>query len=123
MAAGADEETSETSASGGRTPLTMVIPAAVLTAGGLIVTLGPGFGRAVVSAALRFQDQAGYNAGVLGGTSLRPGARLAADQVPGQAWPLSARLWPSLSVSRAGLGQGCWVLRVPPGARPRAAAE
>jgi len=59
MAAGADEETSETSAGGGRTPLTMAFPAAVLTAGGLIVTLGPGFGRAVVSAALRFRTRPG----------------------------------------------------------------
>jgi multicomponent Na+:H+ antiporter subunit D len=82
MAAGADEETSETSNSGGRTPLTMVIPAAVLTAAGLIVTVLPGFGRAVVLAALRFQDQAGYNAAVLAGSSLQHGARLTAGQVP-----------------------------------------
>jgi multicomponent Na+:H+ antiporter subunit D len=83
MAAGADEETSETGSSGGRTPLTMVIPAAVLTAGGLVVTVLPGFGRAVVLAALRFQDQAGYNAAVLAGASLQHGARLTAGQVPG----------------------------------------
>ena len=46
------------------------------------MTLLPGFGRALGSAALRFQDQAGYNAAVLAGTSLQHGSRLTAGQLP-----------------------------------------
>ena len=71
MAAGADEETGETDAGKRRTPLTMIIPPALLVAAavgigviGVIGRLGP----AVQAAAVRFEDQAAYNAAVLANT-------------------------------------------------------
>jgi multicomponent Na+:H+ antiporter subunit D len=67
MAAEASEETSETDEAKQRTPLTMIVPAAVLALGGLAVGLLPGIGPAVQAAAMRFQDQAAYNATVLSG--------------------------------------------------------
>jgi hypothetical protein len=72
MAEEASEETSETGSDEGKqhTPLTMVIPPAVLVA----VALGTGvlgvlgkLGPAVQAMAVRFQDQAAYNAAVLVG--------------------------------------------------------
>jgi multicomponent Na+:H+ antiporter subunit D len=70
MASEAAEETSETDAAKQRTPLTMVVPPAVLVAGaiavgclGLIGRLGP----TVEAAAVRFTDQGAYNATVLSG--------------------------------------------------------
>jgi multicomponent Na+:H+ antiporter subunit D len=67
MARQASEETSETTADKGRTPLSMIIPAAVLAVAALVIGLLPGLGRVVQAAAVRFQDQAGYNAAVLAG--------------------------------------------------------
>ena len=67
MAQQAEEETSETDASKGRTPLTMIIPAAVLAVAALAIGLIPDLGRAVQAAVVRFQDQDGYNAAVLAG--------------------------------------------------------
>ena len=67
MAAEASEETSETDEAKQRTPLTMIVPAAVLALGGLAAGLLPGLGSAVQAAAVRFQDQAAYNATVLSG--------------------------------------------------------
>ena len=67
MAAEASEETSETEQGKSRTPLTMIVPAAVLVAAAIGVTLMPGLGRVVEAAAVRLQDQAGYNATVLSG--------------------------------------------------------
>ena len=64
------EETSETETGKGRTPLSMIIPAAVLTVAGLAVTFWPHLGADVQAAAVRFQDQAGYNATVLSGTRI-----------------------------------------------------
>jgi len=70
MAKEASEETSETDEAKQRTPLTMVIPPAVL----LAVALGTGIlgvlgklGPVVQAMAVRFQDQAAYNAAVLAG--------------------------------------------------------
>ena len=73
MAMAAAEETSETTGSKDRTPLTMIIPPVILViaalAVGLVGLAGP-FGTAVQAAAVRFEDQAGYNATVLRGAHL-----------------------------------------------------
>jgi multicomponent Na+:H+ antiporter subunit D len=70
MAREASEETSETDEAKQRTPLSMIIPAAVLAAAGLVAGLLPGIGRAVQAAAVRFQDQTAYNATVLSGAQV-----------------------------------------------------
>jgi multicomponent Na+:H+ antiporter subunit D len=75
MAREAAEETSETTRGKDRTPLTMIIPAAVLAAGALAVGVLPGLGRVVQAAAVRFQDPAAYRAAVLAG---RPASHVAA---------------------------------------------
>ncbi len=80
MAKMAAEETSETDSDKQRTPLTMIIPPAVLVACaaalGLITQLGP----AVQAAAIRFEDQAAYNATVLAGAHIvHPVALTAAE--------------------------------------------
>ena len=67
MAVEASEETSETEEAKQRTPLSMIVPAAALAAAGLVAGLLPGIGPAVQAAAVRFQDQAAYNATVLSG--------------------------------------------------------
>ena len=72
MAREASEETSETTRGRDRTPLSMIIPAAALAvaalvAGVLAVWVLPGLDRAVQAGAVRFQDQAAYNAAVLAG--------------------------------------------------------
>jgi multicomponent Na+:H+ antiporter subunit D len=67
MAAEASEETSETEQDKQRTPLTMIIPAAVLAVAALVIGLLPHLGPATQAAAVRFQDQTGYNATVLSG--------------------------------------------------------
>jgi multicomponent Na+:H+ antiporter subunit D len=63
----AAEETGETEKGRQRTPLTMIVPAALLTCGAIAVgCLGfAGLGPAVVAAAVRFQDQGAYIATVL----------------------------------------------------------
>ncbi|MHB1987224.1 MAG: complex I subunit 5 family protein [Acidimicrobiales bacterium] len=63
----ASEETSETDAGKGRTPLTMVLPPVVLVALALVVGVLPHLGPVIERAVLQFQDQIGYNASVLGG--------------------------------------------------------
>jgi len=80
MAKMASEETSETESGKERTPLTMIVPSAVLVACaialGFITRLGP----LVQAAAIRFQDQAGYNATVLAGAHIaHPVAPAAAE--------------------------------------------
>jgi multicomponent Na+:H+ antiporter subunit D len=67
MAEAAGEETSETTGGKDRTPLTMIIPPALLVAGAIGVGLIGWLGPVVQAAAVRFQDQAGYNATVLSG--------------------------------------------------------
>jgi multicomponent Na+:H+ antiporter subunit D len=68
MAVEASEETGETDQARGRTPVTMVAPAAVLVAAGAVAGWLPHLGRAVEAVAVRFQDQNSYNAAVLSGT-------------------------------------------------------
>jgi len=67
MASEASEETTETERGKNKTPLTMIVPAAVLVAAALGIVFVPHLGEAVEAAAVRFQDQAGYNATVLSG--------------------------------------------------------
>ena len=67
MAAQANEETGETAGGRGHAPLSMLAPAGALALGSLAVGLIPGLGRAVETAAVRFQDEPGYNATVLRG--------------------------------------------------------
>jgi multicomponent Na+:H+ antiporter subunit D len=67
MAAEASEETGETTAGRQRTPLTMIVPAALLVAAAAGLVFAPHLGPTVESWAQRFQDQAGYNATVLSG--------------------------------------------------------
>jgi multicomponent Na+:H+ antiporter subunit D len=67
MAREASEETSETEQARQRTPLTMLVPAAVLVVAALGVVFAPHLGPAVEAGALRFQDQTAYNATVLSG--------------------------------------------------------
>jgi multicomponent Na+:H+ antiporter subunit D len=67
MAKEASEETSETGGDKRRTPLTMIIPPAVLVVAAIVIALLPHLGPAVQGGAVRFQDQGGYNAAVLSG--------------------------------------------------------
>ena len=67
MAKEASEETSETEQGKQRTPLTMIVPAAVLVAAAIGIVFAPHLGPAVEAGAVRFQDQPGYNATVLSG--------------------------------------------------------
>jgi multicomponent Na+:H+ antiporter subunit D len=83
MAKMADEETSETDSGRQRTPLTMIIPAAVLVAAAIAVGLIPQLGQVVQAAAVRFQDQAGYNATVLAGAHITHPVALAAAEPTG----------------------------------------
>jgi len=68
MAAEASEETGETDQARQRTPLSMIVPAIALVVTGLVIgLLLSHVGAAVQAAAVRFQDQAAYNATVLSG--------------------------------------------------------
>ena len=66
----AAEETSETDAAKRRTPLTMIVPAATLTVAAIVIGLAGRLGGVAEAAAVRFSDQAGYNATVLHGTHI-----------------------------------------------------
>jgi len=70
MAEEASEETSETDEAKGRTPLSMIVPPAVLVGLAIAAGLLPHLGSLVQSGAVRFQDQAAYNATVLAGAQL-----------------------------------------------------
>ena len=73
MAAEANEEEGETESGRQRTPLTMLLPTCALTALGIaagIAALFPRWAGAIESAAVRFQDQAGYAALVLHGVPI-----------------------------------------------------
>jgi multicomponent Na+:H+ antiporter subunit D len=79
MAAEASEEEGETESGRQRTPLTMLIPTAVLTAAGIavgIAALFPRWARAIEAAAVRFQDQGAYAATVLHGATVAHPAAL-----------------------------------------------
>jgi multicomponent Na+:H+ antiporter subunit D len=67
MAKEASEETSETEQGRNRTPLSMIVPAAVLIAAAIGLVFVPHLGPAVEAGAVRFEDQAAYNATVLSG--------------------------------------------------------
>ena len=67
MAQEASEETSETDEARQRTPFTMIVPAAVLVVAAIGVVFAPHLGPAAEAGAVRFQDQAAYNATVLSG--------------------------------------------------------
>jgi multicomponent Na+:H+ antiporter subunit D len=75
MAQESSEETSETDEGKRHTPLTMIIPPAVLVAAAAAIGLLPRLGPVVEAAAVRFQDQPAYNATVLHGAHV---ARVAA---------------------------------------------
>jgi len=80
MAEMAAEETSETDSDKQRTPLTMIIPPAVLVVCAAAIALIPQFGEVIQAAAIRFEDQAGYIATVLGGAHVvHPVAPAAAE--------------------------------------------
>ena len=70
MAEESSEETSETDEDKQRTPLSMIVPPAVLVAAAAIIGLLPRLGSMVEAAAVRFQDQRAYNATVLHGVRL-----------------------------------------------------
>ena len=80
MAAMAAEETSETQSGRQRTPLTMIIPPAVLVAAAAAIALIPQLGSVIQAAATRFEDQAGYNATVLAGAHIAHPAAIAAAE-------------------------------------------
>jgi multicomponent Na+:H+ antiporter subunit D len=81
MARESSEETSETGEGKQRTPLTMIVPPAVLVAAAAVIGLLPRLGSVVEAAAVRFQDQRAYNATVL------HGARVAHVTAPYAAEP------------------------------------
>ena len=70
MARASSEETSETDEGRQRTPLTMIIPPAVLALAAIAVGLQPHLGAMVQTAAVRFQDQHACNAALLSGVHL-----------------------------------------------------
>ena len=67
MAEQASEETSETDAAKQRTPMTMLVPTALLVTAALVLVFVPHLGSALQAAAIRLQDQAGYIRTVLHG--------------------------------------------------------
>ena len=75
MAEESSEETSETDEAKQRTPLSMIVPPAVLVAAAAAPGLLPRLGPVAEAAAVRFQDQRAYNATVLHGAR---GAQVAA---------------------------------------------
>ena len=83
MAREASEETSETERGKRRTPLSMIIPAALLVVAAVVFTLLPHLGPAVQAAAVRFQDQAAYNSTVLSGAHIAHPAAIAGTEDTG----------------------------------------
>ena len=80
MAEMAAEETSETDSDKQRTPLTMIIPPAVLVACAAAIALIPQLGEVIQAAAIRFEDQTGYITTVLAGAHVaHPVAPAAAE--------------------------------------------
>jgi multicomponent Na+:H+ antiporter subunit D len=81
MAAEANEETGGTDTGRQRTPLSMVVPAAVMAVLALAVGVAglvPRFAAAIEAAAIRFQDQPGYIATVLTGAHVATASPVAA---------------------------------------------
>ncbi|MGH9056145.1 MAG: complex I subunit 5 family protein, partial [Acidimicrobiales bacterium] len=78
------EETSETDAGRRRTPLTMIVPPALLVGLAIAVGLMPHLGATAQSGAVRFQDQSAYNATVLSGAHVaRPVAPAGTEDAGG----------------------------------------
>jgi multicomponent Na+:H+ antiporter subunit D len=110
MAEMAAEETSETVSGKRRTPLTMIIPPAVLVAAAIAVGLITQLGPAAQAAAIRFEDQAGYNATVLAGAHIIHPVALAATEPTGitlsDVLAVLALYWRRLPVLRRGYEPG-----------------
>jgi multicomponent Na+:H+ antiporter subunit D len=83
MAREASEETSETGEAKQRTPLTMIVPAAVLVVASIGIVFAPHLGAAVEAGAIRFQDQVAYNATVLSGAHVARPVAIAPAQSTG----------------------------------------
>jgi multicomponent Na+:H+ antiporter subunit D len=83
MAKAAAEETSETDSGKQRTPLTMIIPPAVLVTAALVLGVVTQLGPVVQGDAIRFEDQAGYNATVLAGAHIAHPVAIAAAESTG----------------------------------------
>ncbi len=80
MAQESTEETGETEEGRQRTPLSMIVPPAVLVGLALVVALLPEVGSLIQAAAVRFQDQNAYASTVLGGAHVvHPSALAAAE--------------------------------------------
>jgi len=82
MAEAAAEETSETTGGKDHTPLTMIIPPAILVIAAIVIGLIGPLGTVVQDAAVRFQDQPGYIATVLHGAHI---THPVAPSAPGSA--------------------------------------
>jgi multicomponent Na+:H+ antiporter subunit D len=83
MAREASEETSETEQGRNRTPLSMIVPAAVLVLAAIGLVFVPHLGPAVEAGAVRFEDQAAYNATVLSGVRVAHPVAIAPAQGTG----------------------------------------
>jgi multicomponent Na+:H+ antiporter subunit D len=83
MAREASEETSETEQGRNRTPRSMIVPAAVLVVAAIGLAFAPHLGPAVEAGAVRFEDQAAYNATVLSGARVAHPVAIAAAQGTG----------------------------------------
>ena len=80
MAKESSEETSETDEDKQRTPLSMIVPPAVLVAAAAVIGFLPRLGPAVEAAAIRFQDEPGNTARVLfGAPVIHPAALYPAE--------------------------------------------
>ena len=128
MAEESSEETSETDEDKQRTPLSMIVPPAVLVAAAVIIGFLPRLGPAVQAAAVRFQDQPAYNAPVLSGAPRRPPGRACTPRGPpgsrrlicSPAWarrparwcsPILALYWRRLPLLRRGFEPGTGLVR------------
>jgi multicomponent Na+:H+ antiporter subunit D len=83
MAKEASEETSETEQGRNRTPLSMIVPAAALVVAAIGLVFVPHLGPAVEAGAVRFEDQAAYNATVLSGVRVAHPVAIAPAQGTG----------------------------------------
>jgi len=83
MAEQSSEETSETDLAKRRTPLSMIVPAAVLVLAALALAAVPHLGTEIQAAAVRFQDQIGYARTVLSGAHVAHPVGLAAPEPAG----------------------------------------
>jgi multicomponent Na+:H+ antiporter subunit D len=127
MAQESSEETSETDQGKQRTPLTMIIPPAVLVAAAFALGLVPHLGPVVEAAAVRFQDQHAYTATVLYGRhaartaapyAAEPAGVTAADLIIGAGTAAGAVLlallglyWRRLPLLRRGFEPGTGLVR------------